>query len=512
MIEGFATPEGTTACGEQHRILNYSELNSTGLLVSQAGFGCYRLDPRVKEHEDSLRKSLLSGVNLIDTSSNYGDGGAEEVVGAVLEDLITTGNIYRDSVVVVSKVGYLQGQNYRLSQERKKRGIPFNDLVLYTDGLEHCIHPEFISDQLTRSLGRLKLDTLDFYLLHNPEYYLSWASKTGLPLEEARKEYYSRIEQAFRYLETEVEKGRIKSYGISSNTLPSPASESEFTSLEKVWEIAKSLSSKHHFRLIQFPMNILETGAITEKNKATGQSVLEFARHKKIGTLINRPLNAITHNNLLRLAEVKATGRASEGEITGFIDGLIYSEEMLNDKILPQLDLSAATQSQVMEQLATGAVLKEHWQSFGTYERWQELQEYYFIPRIKGVFDFLEKQGVLAEEISSWVNSHQEKVEALLEAVGSSYRVEAAKRCAHLKNRLSLVDMDWAQAATLSQMAIRALRSTAGITTVLVGMRRESYVEDVLEEFARPVEKKERTGSWNELENMIDLNTGSQLG
>ena len=301
-------------------------------------------------------------------------------------------------------------------------------------------------------------------------------------------------------------------YGISSNTLPSPASESEFTSLEKIWEIAESISSGHRFRLIQFPMNILETGGITKKNQATGQSVLEFARHKKIGTLINRPLNAITHNNLLRLAEVKATGRASEGEITGFIDGLIYSEEMLNDKILPQLDLSAATQSQVMEQLATGAVLKEHWQSFGTYERWQELQEYYFISRIKGVFDFLEKQGVLAEEISSWVNSHQEKVEALLEAVGSSYRVEAAKRCAHLKNRLSLVDMDWAQAATLSQMAIRALRSTAGITTVLVGMRRESYVEDVLEELARPVEKKERTGSWNELENMIDLNTGSQLG
>ncbi|MEJ2429327.1 MAG: aldo/keto reductase [Deltaproteobacteria bacterium] len=512
MIEGFATPEGTCAYEEQHRVLNYSELNSTGILVSQAGFGCYRLDPRVKEHEDSLRKSLLSGVNLIDTSSNYGDGGSEELVGAVLEDLITTGDINRDSMVVVSKVGYLQGQNYQLSQERKKQGIAFNDLVLYADGLEHCIHPEFINDQLTRSLGRLKLDTLDFYLLHNPEYYLSWAGKTGLPLEEARKEYYSRIEQAFRYLETEVEKGRIKFYGISSNTLPSPASESEFTSLETVWEIAESISSGHHFRLIQFPMNILETGAVTEKNQATGQSVLEFARDKKLGTLINRPLNAIGHNKLFRLAEVKATQGASEKEITDFINGLIHSEERLNDKILPHLDLSATTQSQVMEQLATGAVMKQHWQSFGTYERWQELQEYYFFPRIKGVFDFLKQQRVLAEEISSWVDSHQEKVEALLEAVGSSYREEAAKRCAQLKKQLSSVDMDWAQATTLSQMAIGALRSTAGITTVLVGMRREDYVEDVLEELARTVEKKERTDSWNELENMIDLNTPSQLG
>ena len=512
MIKGFVTQERTRSYGEQNSSLVYGELNGTGLLASRAGFGCYRMALSNLEYEKSLRKAFLSGINLIDTSSNYGDGDAEKLVGEVLEDIASSGELARESIIVVSKVGYLQGENYQLSQERKQRGKPFKDLVLYADGLEHCIHPEFIDDQLTRSLQRLRLDTLDFYLLHNPEYYLGWASKTGVPLEKARQEYCSRIEQAFRYLETEVEKGRIKFYGLSSNTLPSPASESEFTSLEKVWEIAESISSGHRFRLIQFPMNVLETGGITEKNQATGQSVLEFARHKKIGTLINRPLNAITHNNLLRLAEVKATGRASEGEITGFIDGLIYSEEMLNDKILPQLDLSAATQSQVMEQLATGAVLKQHWQSFGTYERWQELQEYYFSPRIKGVFDFLKQQGVLAEEISSWVNSHQEKVEELLEAVGSSYRNEAAKRCAQIKNRLSSVDTDWAQAKTLSQMAIRALRSTAGITTVLVGMRREAYVEDVLEELAQPVEKKERRDSWNELENMMDFNTPFQLG
>ena len=153
-----------------------------------------------------------------------------------------------------------------------------------------------------------------------------------------------------------------------------------------------------------------------------------------------------------------------------------------------------------MEQLATGAVLKQKWQNFGTYERWQELQEYYFLPRVKGVFRFLEQQGDLAGEISSWVNSHQEKLEGVLEAVASSYREEAARRCGQIKKRLSSVDVDWAEAATLSQMAVRALRSTAGITTVLVGMRREAYVEDVLEELARPVEKKERTESWQELQ------------
>jgi len=507
LITGFATQEGTKSYARQNSSLDYGELDGTGLLVSQAGFGCYRVDLTDPEHKRSLRKALHSGINLIDTSSNYGDGGAEKLVGEVLEDIISSGESGRESIIVVSKVGYLQGQNYRLSQERKGQGKPFKDLVLYADGLEHCIHPEFIDDQLTRSLERLKLDTLDVYLLHNPEYYLGWASKTGVPIEVARQEYYIRIEQAFHHLETEVERGRIRFYGISSNTFPSPAADAEFTSLGQVWEIAQSLSSDHRFRLIQLPMNLLETGGITEKNQANRQSVLEFARDKKLGVLINRPLNAIAHNKLLRLAEVKATQGARDKEITDLIDGLIYSEQMLKNKILPQLGLPPPTQSQLMEQVATGAVLKQHWQSFGTYERWHEIQEYYFFPRVKGIFRFLKQQKDLAEEISSWVNSHLEKLEILLEAVGSSYREQAAKRCGRIKNQLSSVDREWAEAETLSQMAVRALRSTAGITTVLVGMRKEDYVEDVLEELARPVENNERTESWNELREIIELDT-----
>jgi aryl-alcohol dehydrogenase-like predicted oxidoreductase len=502
LLQGFATQKGTKSYAVQNSSLGYGELGGTGLLASQAGFGCYRVDLTDPEHEKSLRKALLSGINLIDTSSNYGDGKAEELVGKVLEDLASSGKITRESTIVVSKVGYLQGQNYQLSQERKGQGKPFEDLVLYADGLEHCIHPEFIDDQLTRSLERLRLDTLDFYLLHNPEYYLSWASKTGVSLEEGRQEYYSRIKKAFQHLETEVEKGRIRSYGISSNTFPSPAADPEFTSLEQVWEIAESLSSHHHFRLIQLPMNLLETGGITEKNQANGESVLEFARSKNLGVLINRPLNAIANGTLLRLAEVRVAGRTSDKEVNDLVDSLITSEKVLEDTILPKLGLEPAVQSQVMEQLATGEVLKRHWQSFGTYERWQELREYYFSPRTRGVFHFLQQRAPSAEDISAWMTSHRKKLEELLEAVGSRYGEQAANRCAQIKKNLSSVEKEWSEAATLSQMAIRALRSTTGITTVLVGMRREAYVMDVLEELVRPVENKDRTESWLELKKM----------
>ena len=151
MIQGFATPTGTNSYARRHSRLYYTELDQTGVLVSQAGFGCYRVNLGVAEHEKALNLALLGGVNLIDTSSNYGDGGSEKLVGAVLKNLILSGNFSRESIVVVSKVGYLQGENYQLSQERKREGNPFKELVLYAEGLEHCIHPEFLHDQLNRS-------------------------------------------------------------------------------------------------------------------------------------------------------------------------------------------------------------------------------------------------------------------------------------------------------------------------------------------------------------------------
>ena len=498
MLDGFATPEGTEFYAQEHSSFHYGELNQSGLLVSQAGFGCYRVDATVTKHREALRRALVTGANLIDTSSNYADGGSEALVGAVLEDLASSGDISRESVVVVSKVGYLQGQNYELSQERKRRGSPFKELVLYADGLEHCIHPEFLEDQLTRSLERLRLSCLDFYLLHNPEYYLSWASKTGFLLEEARREYYRRIRRAFEHLEQEVERGRIRFYGISSNTFPSPATDPEFTSLERVWEIAESLSSKHHFRLIQLPMNLFETGGVTETNQSSGQSVVQFAREQKLGVLINRPLNAIIDNRLIRLAEVQAVRAASTEEISQRLDDLIHSEELLKREILPEFSLTPSLQAQVVEQVALGGVLKQQWSNFGSFERWQELRSYYFAPRIRGVVQFLEQQASL----TPWIQSHQEILEAAFRAISSVYQEQAAEHAAQIKARVSSVEADWAEAATLSQMALRALRSTQGITTVLVGMRQESYVEDVLEELGRPVSTQDRSESWRKLQEM----------
>ena len=197
MIPGYATEAATADYIQKHGPIAGNKIGTTRLTASQAGFGCYRVSAGVSHHEQALHKALCEGINLIDTSANYADGGSESLVGQVLEKLVDAGDLAPEEVIVVSKVGYLQGQNYALSRERKQQGRPFPELVEYGEGLEHCIHPEFLRDQLTRSLERLNLETLDFYLLHNPEYYLEWAKKNRQPLEPARIEYYRRIKAAF---------------------------------------------------------------------------------------------------------------------------------------------------------------------------------------------------------------------------------------------------------------------------------------------------------------------------
>ena len=384
MVQGIAaTASGTAEYAAKHRELFYRSFGNSGLVVSEAGFGGYRVDVSVAEHRQALEHALRSGINLIDTSANYADGGSEQLVGVVLADMIKRGEIDREQVVVVTKAGYLQGENLELSRQRKGEGVPFPDLVVFDAELEHCIHPVFLAEQLTRSLQRMQLTHIDCLLLHNPEYYLKWANHNNIDPEVAQTEYLRRIEVAFRYLESEVKSGRIGCYGISSNTFPKPATDYERTDLSAILALAEAIAQQHHFRVIEFPCNLFEPGAMVEENQPMNQTLIEFALAHQVTTLINRPLNAIQADQLIRLAD-------------------------------------------------------------------------------------------------------------------NVYAGEAARQAANFRRRLAGIDPAWS-ADTLSRLAIRALRSTAGIGSVLVGMRRKEYVEDVLQELREPCQISNRRQAWEML-------------
>ncbi len=120
-------------------------LGNTGLRCHPLGFGCYRVAEGNAAHEAALRAYLEQGGNLIDTSANYADGRSETLVGKLLQDFP------REQVIVVTKGGYIQGENMKLALQRK-----FPEVVEYGEGLWHSIHPEFLETQITRSAERMR--------------------------------------------------------------------------------------------------------------------------------------------------------------------------------------------------------------------------------------------------------------------------------------------------------------------------------------------------------------------
>lgn len=498
-ISGKATAASTQAYFRQHSSISTSAIAGLDWLISQAGFGSYRVNAGEKKQEQALRQALQSGINLLDTSSNYGDGGAERLIGRILAELIDTGALQRDQVVIVSKAGYLQGFNYALAQQRKQEGRPFPNLVKYADGLDHCIHPEFLADQLTRSLERLNLETLDVYLLHNPEYYLSWAQRRPIPLDEARRTYYQRIRLAFEFLEEAVADGRIQSYGISSNTFPIPARSYTFTNLARVWQIAQEISPDHHFRWVQLPMNLLEMGAATEPNQPDKQTVLQFAQAHNLAVLVNRPLNAIVKESLTRLAEVLPPSYpATPEEVSTAVDTCVQLEIQFTGQHLANLNLDDETNLQLLDYLSVGRMLEGNWGGFGTFQNWQDVKTRFILPRSQTAVEFLSNQPDLPAEAALWLDEYVEAANITLAALSAFYQEQAASRTARIKKTAITADPDW-QAKTLSQTAVRALRSTAGVHCVLVGMRQQPYVLDVLADLANPTPVKDRTESWQKM-------------
>ncbi len=306
-LAGHASATGTESYADRHRARHpngFSELGRTGLTVGRVGFGGYRVDDETPAFREALERALLSGCNLIDTSTNYMDGGSERLVGETLADLVGRGALRREEIVIVSKIGYVQGTNLAAAREREAAGRATPDMVKYGHDIWHCIHPEFLKDQLGRSLQRLALRTLDVCLLHNPEYFLSDAAKHRREdAGRAREAFHERMRKAFAYLEGEVAADRIRWYGVSSNTAAAPPEDPEATSLTRMLEAAREAGGPyHHFRVLQLPMNLFESAPAFIR-KEEGLTVLEAALAAGIGVLVNRPLNAMAGQGMVRLAD-----------------------------------------------------------------------------------------------------------------------------------------------------------------------------------------------------------------
>jgi aryl-alcohol dehydrogenase-like predicted oxidoreductase len=484
-----ATPEYTPLFHQRARLPVHASrrLGRTDLFVSRLGFGSYRVDAVTAAHAEALQCALRRGINLIDTSTNYGDGESEELVGRLLQESIVAGEIRREETVVVSKIGYVQGQNLRLAREREAAGEPFPEMVKYMDGCWHCLHPEFLRDQLARSLSRLRRDRLEVLLLHNPEYFLSHAKKQGMELPEARAEYYRRITNAFRFLEEQASAGRLEWYGISSNTFPYSPSHPEFTSLEQVWKIAEKISPQHHFGVIQFPLNLIERGAVFEKNQfEKRQTLLEFAQEHGLGTLVNRPLNAITGHEMIRLADFEVLSvLEAERKLPEKIAALAAFEKEFHLRLAPSLERGNRAQDLEVgfrwaEQLQEGMHLFRDW------GHWDDVKQHLIEPQTERALHILRNSTENARMLTRWESGFRRALSDVISTLSAFYARGVADRSQQLSGDLDRAIPELRNSPSLSQKALRVLLNTEGIDAVLLGMRRRPYVEDGLQALLSP--------------------------
>jgi aryl-alcohol dehydrogenase-like predicted oxidoreductase len=457
------------------------------LTGSRLGFGCYRVDATDPEHAKALSTALTSGVNVIDTSTNYMDGESERLVGSVLRSLVTNQVLARDEVTVVSKIGYVQGHNLKEAEARERAGRGYPEMVKYGEGIWHCIHPQFLADQLDASLDRLGLSTLDVCLLHNPEYMLSQAAQQADGnLEAQRERFYQRIEQAFAYLETQVAAGRISWYGVSSNSIGRDAQDPEATSLSDFFTAATRAAAScgiphHHFAILQCPMNLFESDVWGRPNTGPGYgaTVLNLAQQEDLAVLVNRPLNAMptARSGMLRLADISLGGDA--GDLNESLRALAHLEDEYRAKLAPLIPhgtqgLQPKDFFNWAEELAS---VQGRLQGM---EHWEQIEHQMIAPHINQVLQAIPRvlQGHAAEQWEAWRDRY---ITRLLASLSILRREAAEKSRVRAQQVAAAIDPflpESRRRESLSRKALWVLMSTPGVTCVLNGMRTLHYVED----------------------------------
>ena len=294
MISGFATPEGTKNFSEKHDFVSDKNFNIfQELSMSNIGIGTYLGNPDSETDlavKEAVKKSIMSGVNVIDTAINYRAQKAERSVGKAISELVEENKISRDEVFVSTKNGYVTNDGdiqedlmQYVMRELGKPGIVKEGDI--SSGY-HCMTIPYLEDQLNRSLKNLDLECIDLMYLHN--------AVEGHP-ELPKEEFLTKLTSVIEFYEEKRKEGKIRFYGMATwECFRTDESNNMFLSLEKVITIAKKIGGENHgFRFIQLPYNFHFDQAYIKKNQTYEQeqvSILECAQKLGVGVFTSVPL------------------------------------------------------------------------------------------------------------------------------------------------------------------------------------------------------------------------------
>ena len=484
-LSGRATKEGTRRYFANRGLTNaWKPFGQTGLQVSKLGFGAYRLADGAQDHDGALRVALEGGVNIVDTAPSYADGGSELVVGRVLSDLIRRDKLCRDEVLLCSKFGILPSAEVHLGRFGKLsslRGASSSSTFEVASDTFYSLDPAQLDIQLETSLRRLGVDTLDVCLLHNPEILLTHFLRNKTAEASAVSRFKEQLQTAYRWCERQVASGRIGFYGVSSSALgqASPTVEEGVEEDEVRAELRQVLSLElllGHLgpsgaSVLQLPFNPLEY--------ASRRSLLDEAQERGLAVMGHRPLNAIQHGELLRLAEPRVNPHAPD--FTAAMTALRRLEQEFGAK------LGAILKSVPENQLGMDSLFSwcDRITEFevGRFEVWTEFERSALgreLPRVLQAMDRAFAGKELGRHWTSWKERYVTAFETLIVAARAKSALGSREQTKEFAASLRQHCPVSRRQAELSQLVLWSLSSIESVQTTLTGMRSPQYAQQAV--------------------------------
>ncbi len=446
--------------------LEKRRLGRSGIMVSPIGFGSLRLTPEDGIYRETLYKALQSGIHFVDTSGTYGNGASEIVIGEVIREYLSEEPEQKDSIVLCTKMGLVQGST--LQEIKKQKKINQEGCYRISEKLSYCLTPEFMESQISLSIRRLQTDKVHLVLLQSPEYLIKL-----LHTKKAFKQY---LKRAFEHLEVEVTRGRIDHYGISSSAFLNKDISKNFLNLGEIFDLARSISEDHHFSVVQVPFNLFETSALFIQNQER-LTFFEAAGKHDLGILSCRPLTSRHRNKVYHFITFSGKDEVSiKGHLHKTLVDVIGLEKILFKK-RPQ-----------HKNLNWGHQLKKNLNEISDWWQWKNYMKRHILPSIeKGIEGLPENQ-----EWNHWKIHYVNHTHNLFTLITDSLQGIANLRTNQISHYLDEQCPSLVGDPKLSNKVTRLYLSLPQISSIVIGLSHPKHMDDLLGLGPAPKESRAR--------------------
>ncbi len=291
------------------------------------------------------------------------------------------------------------------------------------------------------ALKDLELEQIDCFMIENLETLMFKLIKEEVDVDEKLDEINRVIYDAFLDLENLVHSGKILSYGISAENFSQAHNSEEFIPYEDLITLAQSAAEElknenHSFSTIELPINILEV---------EGLKCAAWAKQKGLRVISSRPLNAVYNNQMYRLAEY-----SESHEYYHHLNEMLEITD--NDTLRGLYNL--------FEELDDA----KH--KFGWIGDWEKFLYTQALPHMKKSLEVVDEKN-------------RETMLSFIELFLGEYQQMVKYECC-LKTKETLKEFLSVCPETLEVCAIGFLHECQDIDYIAVGMRKSTYVNEIM--------------------------------